>query len=104
MSTDTIVDEASSSTSRTSSQQSAPATNLQDPAVASNVPTHGTQMAATAVSQSHVDPNTETTSTDVESSRCCIMELPTELRLMIYEEVFQDVLSGCPLSYPLRPG
>jgi hypothetical protein len=32
------------------------------------------------------------------------MELPTELRLMIYEEVFQDVLSGCPLSYPLRPG
>jgi len=102
-----MAEEVSASIQPSCTQQSPASINVRDSVVASDVHTTKPQMAATAVSRPHesVDAETPTCNTDADSSRCYIMELPKELRLMIYEFVFQDILNEISAPhYPLRPG
>jgi hypothetical protein len=98
--TDNMADEASSPIQSNSTQQSPASINVRDSGLVPDVPTSEPQTALEAAPSSHENINT---STDIDSSRCYIMELPKELRLIIYEFVFRDILSGPPLRYPLRP-
>jgi hypothetical protein len=97
MSTDTRADEVSSSTTSNFPQQSPFATDLQDPAAMLDVPVPDAQ---TPIFHEEIN-----TTTNDDSSRCYIMGLPKEPRLMIYELVFQDILNEISAPhYPLRPG
>lgn len=97
-----MADEASSPIQINSTQQSPASINVRDSVLVPDVPTLEPQTASEAAPSSHEVINTSTC-TDTDSSRCHFMELPKELRLIIYEFVFKDILSGPPLRYPLRP-